>query len=187
MPNIGRKFLEDFDLLMKLGVIGLFDHFEIVEIVRYQNGNATPVNVMTIAVAVENGTGQKTVKLNQARIRLSAAKDYSFGVFKSTVSADALREALQNYFTTRSWSPNGVPISVGSLEPIAKQFVPPTGSTEVSLNRVLKNNFFTGSYVLELFDVRKQLLQGFFHIAHYPTATIGGGFESSPAGYIGCC
>lgn len=162
MPNIGQKFLEDFDLLMKLGVIGLFDHFEIVEIVRYQDGNATPVNVMTIAVALENGTGQKTVKLNQARIRLGAAKDYSFGVFKSTVSADALREALQNYFTTRSWSPNGVPISVGSLEPIAKQFVPPTGSTDVSLNRVLKNNFFTGSYVLELFDVRKQMLQGFF-------------------------
>lgn len=100
MPNIGQKFLQDFDLLMKLGVIGLFDHFEIVEIVRYQDGNATPVNVMTIAVALENGTGQKTEKLNQARIRLGAAKDYSFGVFKSTVSADALREALQNYFTT---------------------------------------------------------------------------------------
>jgi len=107
MPNVGQKFLEDFDLLMKSGVIGLFDHFEIVEIVRYQDGNATPVNVMTIAVALENGTGQKTEKLNQARIRLGAAKEHSFGVFKSTASADALREALQNYFTTRSWSPNG--------------------------------------------------------------------------------
>jgi hypothetical protein len=132
------KFLEDFNLLMKLGVIGPFDHFEMV---RYQDGNATPANVVTIAVALENGTGQKTEKLNQARIGLGAAKEHSFGVFKSTVSADALGDALQNYFTTRSWSPNGVPISVSSLQPTAKQFVPPTGSTDAPLNRVLKNNF----------------------------------------------
>jgi hypothetical protein len=70
---------------------------------------------MTIALALENGTGQKTEKLNQARIRLGAAKEHSFGVFRSTVSADALREALQNYFTTSSWSPDGVPISAGYL------------------------------------------------------------------------
>jgi hypothetical protein len=164
-----KDFLGDFDLLIKLGVVGLFDHFELTEVVRYRDGKPDATNVFTIAVALENGIARKTEKLNDTRIRLPSAKGYSFGVFRSVLSTDSLRRALQGYLTTKKWMPGDAPILVGTLQPIAKQFVPPTGSTEVPLNRVLKNNFFNGSHVLELFDVEKQSLQDFFST---PTAVL---------------
>lgn len=157
-----NNFLCDFDFLAKSGVMGHFDHFELIEVIRYSDGKSEATNVLTLAIAVENGAARQTEKLNDKRIRLSAAKGYFFGVFRSMLTADSLRQALQEYLTAKMWNPGGMPISVGTLEPVAKQFVPPTGSIEVPLNRVLKNNFFSGSYVLELFDAGKQSLQDFF-------------------------
>ena len=163
------QFLEDFDLLAKPGVVGLFDHFELIEVTRYSDGRPEPTNVFTIAVALEKGEALKTEKLNDQRIRTKAIKGYSFGVFRSVVSADALRLALQNYLTTQIWQPGNIAVSVGNLEPVPRRFVPPSGSTDVPLNRVLKNNFFNGSHVLELFDVDKPSLRDLFET---PTALL---------------
>lgn len=162
-------FLEDFDLLAKPGVVGLFDGFELIEVIRYIDGKPEPTNVFTIAVALEKGEARKAVKLNDQRIRANSIKGHSFGVFRSVLGVDAFRQALENYLTTQIWQPNGVSVSIGRLEPVARRFVPPSGSTEVPLNRVLKNNFFNGSYVLELFDVDKPSLQDLFET---PTALL---------------
>lgn len=156
------RFLCDLDFLLKEGVIGLFDHFELIEIARYKDGIPEPTNIFTIAVALENGKAEPPKKLNDGRIRLPEIKETSFGVFRSVVSADTLKLALRDYFSTRTWKPNGVSNSVGHLVPISKQFVPPDGLTEVPLNRVLKNNFFNGSYILELFDIEKDSTRDFF-------------------------
>lgn len=163
------RFLEDFDLLAKSGVVGLFGYFELIEVTRYCDGKPEPTNVFTIAVALEKGAARKTEKLNDQRIRANAIKGHSFGVFRSVLSVDAFRQALENYLTTQIWRPNGVSVSVAHLEPVARRFVPPSGSTDVPLNRVLKNNFFNGSHVLELFDVDKPSLQDLFET---PTALL---------------
>lgn len=163
MPSEHGNFLSDFDLLVEAGVVGLFDHFELIEVTRYADGNPEPTNVFTIAVALENGEEKPTEKLNDERIRLTEIKDFSFGVFRSVLSVDALRKALQSYLTTQIWRPGNVHVSVEKLEPVVKRFVPADASTEVPLNRVLKNNFFNGSYILELFDVGKQSLSDFFN------------------------
>ena len=137
-----NNFLGDFDFLAKSGAMGHFDHFELIEVIRYSDGKSEATNVLTLAIAVENGAARQTEKLNDKRIRLSAAKGYFFGVFRSMLTADSLRQALQEYLTAKMWNPGGMPISVGTLEPVAKQFVPPTGSIEVPLNRVLKKQLF---------------------------------------------
>jgi len=162
MPSGQSSFFEDFDLLARQGVVGLFDHFELIEIIRYQDGHSQPVNVFSIAVALEDGVAKATEKLSGERIRLAGMKGYSFGVFRSVLTVGVLRQALQTYLTMQTWKPGDLPVSVGELTPVAKNFVPPDSSTEFPLNRLLKNNFFNGSYILELFDVRKQSLQGFF-------------------------
>lgn len=97
MPSEHVNFLSDFDMLVEVGVIGLFDHFKLSEIVRYADGSPKPTNVFSIAVAFENGKEKPTEKLNDERIRLTGIKGTSFGVFRSVLSADALRQALQGY------------------------------------------------------------------------------------------
>lgn len=163
MPSEHTRFLDDFDMLIKSGVVGLFDHFELIEIVQYTDNVAKPINIFTIAVALENGEESPTEKLNDERIRLTGFKNSFFGVFRSILSVDTLRAALQSYLTTQTWKPGDVDISVGQLKPTAKRFVPVNGSIDVPLNQVLKNNFFNGSYVLELFDVGKLSFQDFFN------------------------
>lgn len=163
MVSENDRFLCDLDLLLKEGVIGLFDHFELIEIARYKDKIPEPTNIFTIAVALENGKAEPPKTLNDRRIRLAGIKETSFGVFRSVVSADTLKLALRDYLSTRTWKPNGVSISVGNLVPISKQFVPPDGLTDVPLNRVLKNNFFNGSYILELFDTEKDSTRDFFN------------------------
>lgn len=148
-------FLADFDLLTKPGLAGLFDHFEFIEIVRYQDGYSQPTNVFTIGVAIENGKPQSAKFLNNERIRLAGLKGYNFGICRSVLTIASLRKALDTYFRTNVWRPGEPIVSVGELKPIAKCFLPPNAATEISLNRALKNNFFNGSYALELFDVDK--------------------------------
>lgn len=156
-----NSFIDEFNLLTKRGMIGLFDHFELVEVVRYADGSKQPTNVLTIAVAIENGTSAETQRLNADRIRLSKLKGCNFGVFRSVPSIDAFRSALSNWVQNGVWQPSSMPISVGTLTPVPKQFVPPNSATEIPLNAALKNNFFAGSYVLELFDVQKTMHSGF--------------------------
>jgi hypothetical protein len=46
-------------------------------------------------------------------------------------------------------------LKTGNLEAVPKFFVQQNSTTEILLNKVLKNNFKNGSYILELFDVDK--------------------------------
>lgn len=161
-----QKLLEEFNLLTKREILGLFDHIELTEVVRYADGSKQPTNVLTIAVATQSATSAKTKPLNASRIRISRLKGYNFGVFRSILSIDAFYNALNGWAQNGVWEPSIMPVSVGALTPVSKQFVPPNSHTEIPLNAALKNNFFAGSYVLELFDIQK--------IAH-------SGFESSPS------
>lgn len=148
-------FFDQFDLLAKPGVVGLFDHFELIEIVRYTNGSKEPTNILTVAVALENSQPETTRPLNSDRLRLNQLKGHNFGVFRTVLSTDALRNALTSYIQNGVWKPSSIPVLVGTLTPVSKQFVPPNSTIEVPLNAVLKNNFFSGSHVLELFDIQK--------------------------------
>lgn len=47
-------------------------------------------------------------------------------------------------------------LKTGSFAFVPKIFVQPDGTEEIPLNKVLKNNFQNGSYVLEFFDVEKK-------------------------------
>lgn len=160
-----KSFVDAFDLLAKQGVIGQFDHFEIIELICFEDDSLRPINVFTIVTAIENGKSEKCRKLNEKRIKLAVVKNRSFGIFKSVQSVSHIKGVLKKYFDTQVWKPNGKVISVGELQPLIKQFIPPNASTDTPLNQVLKNNFFNGSYVLELGDSEKYTLQDFFIVS----------------------
>lgn len=157
-------FIQEFDLLSKREVLGLFNVFELIEIVGFKKGNSHPINVFTIAVACDELKQQEPEWLNEKRIKVSGLNDWSFGMRRSVVILSRLRSALDDYLQSGTWKPIDSEISTGSLVPIEKRFVPPNalnsrgGMGEIPLNRVTKNNFFNGSYLLELSDIAKEQL-----------------------------
>ena len=50
-------------------------------------------------------------------------------------------------------------LQVGHLEGITKVFIQQDSTIEILLNKILKNNFRNGSYVLEFFDIDKTVLK----------------------------
>jgi hypothetical protein len=146
------------------GILGFYDHFEVTEIVAFRRGEKKPINVFSLFVAQEyarSDNATKLVWLNVERIALPSLKDWTFGVARYSLGTYELEAAIRRFGTTRQWSPSGTPLSVGSLCPIGTQFVPPDTSSRIPLNSLLKNNFWNGSYILELADLDKTDLTHF--------------------------
>lgn len=155
MADQNAEFLSQFDLLSSPGIVGFFDHFELVEVLAFRAGCPALTNIFTIAVGLENGNPSKAKWLNNKRIRIAGLKDQSFGIYRSLLRVDDLRAALEHFFDNGVWKPAAEPVSVGDLVSVEKRFVPADSITQIGLNRVTKNNFFNGCYLLELFDIDK--------------------------------
>lgn len=162
-----KDFLSEFDLLAARGIVGIFDQFELFEVVQYVDDSNHPTNVFTIAIAVEGGDRESARFLNDKRMVLRGLKEYRFGICRSVLTIDAFRQVLYTCLVSGVWKPGTVGVGIGRLQPSPKYFSPPDSMSEIPINRVLKNNFFSGSYALELFDVEKQSHN---HFKESPTA-----------------
>lgn len=151
--------------LLAPGVLGFATHFEATEIVAFRAADAMPINVFSIFVAEERA-GQAeapTTFLNGSkRIELKSLKGWKFGVARYLLEAAKLPAALEDFSSTRQWKPSGEILHLGQLEGLPPVFVPADTHTEAPWNRVLKNNFWNGSYVLEWADKTKRDLQPLF-------------------------
>lgn len=145
------------------GVIGFYTHFEIIEIFASQDDDPTPLNVFSIFVAEElERTATGNPSFLGDRIRLKSLKGWVFGIQQFVRPIPHLQQTLDHFKLTREWCPSGKRLSVGSMIPVPTQFVPPDSTTQAPWNRVLKNNFWSGSYVLECADIGKTALQPLF-------------------------
>ncbi len=82
-----------------------------------------------------------------------------FGLIRYSISLARLGEAIELYAQARQWQPGTSALCVGPLAPIRAQFVPADSASENPWNSILKNNFWAGSHVLELFDGEKKNLE----------------------------
>jgi len=71
------------------------------------------------------------------------------------VSLDHVNEALKHLAATGEWKLTSTPLKVGKLKALPPQFVPADAYRPHPWNGILKNNFFDGSHILELFDGAK--------------------------------
>ncbi|RZR42782.1 VPA1262 family N-terminal domain-containing protein [Vibrio vulnificus] len=85
-------------------------------------------------------------------------KGWSFGIVKYNKSVEDIKHIISKYVDSSIWNPAGTAISVGEITPLNKQFVPADSFLEIALNKVIKNNFNNGSYLLELCDLSKKNL-----------------------------
>ncbi|WP_146074026.1 VPA1262 family N-terminal domain-containing protein [Methylobacterium sp. 190mf] len=158
------RLREQLRPLLEHGRIGQFDHVELIEITATPRG-AQPLNVLSLAVLAEGRPDVSDADRPQfpiPRIRVDGFRDWSFGVARTLRPLPALDRTLENYAQTGVWGLSGCALQVGALWPEPPMFAPPDGSVAVPLNRVLKNNFWAGSYVFRLLDRQKLHLTPFF-------------------------
>ncbi|MBN8211814.1 MAG: hypothetical protein J0M09_02750 [Xanthomonadales bacterium] len=150
------EMVQELQKLIAHGVIGIYNSFEITEIIGFKRDN-NPKNFLTVVVAepAEPPTSDVSENyfLNESRLTLNA--DWKVGIVRYRISLQALVYALNGFSQTGEWKPGRAPLQVGALVAIPPQFVPADSFKENPWNRILKNNFFEGSHVLELFDTSK--------------------------------
>lgn len=144
------------------GVLGIYTHVEVTEVVGYRDEDPkTPINVFSIVV-LETRLGESSTKPaflhGKDRIRLTSLDGWSFGVVRYLTELASLASSYEKFASQSVWNLGGVPLRLGNMAPVAPQFVPPDLTEATPLNRVLKNNFWNGSYILELFDNTKSNL-----------------------------
>lgn len=160
-----NKLRNELSTLLKPGLIGEFDHIELIEVIGTPQGGRT-INVLSIAVFAEGrpqiGDVEETQYLTKRIGRIGGFKDWSFGVMRTFRPIKALDQALATLDATGKWMLSGRELGVGRLQPEPKVFAPPNGTVCVPLNNVLKNNFWAGSYVFRLTDKEKVPFTPFF-------------------------
>lgn len=152
-----EDLIEEQKRLMTPGLIGFYESFEITEIVGFQNDGSV-TNFFSLIVAEPGFPPEGPVIhecLTQKRIELKGS-EYKFGVFRFRVSLPFLIEVLERFAKTGEWQTGAKPLKVGKLQAVVPQFVHGDFNDPHPWNGVLKNNFYEGSHVLELFDTTKE-------------------------------
>lgn len=160
-----KDAVSDLKYLLEPGLLGHYMWFEAVEVIAFDSANnsdvVTPRNIFSIYIAEQGDMPPEPEDkfLSKAK-QLSGLKGWRFRVTRRPVRIAALLACLDRYSQDGIWAPPGqLPLAVGDLAASPPWFCPPDASTEVPLNGVLKNNFWSGSHVLELKDHAKSTLR----------------------------
>jgi hypothetical protein len=145
------------------GVLGFYTHFEATEVFASPPDEALPINVFTILVAEEHASEiEGKPKYLGGRIRLKSPKNWGFGITRYVKPISDLVPLFNTFCDSNEWRPTGDLLRFGQLNSLPTQFVPPDSATNVPWNRVLKNNFWNGSYIFEWADPAKTALKPMF-------------------------
>lgn len=134
------------------GVLGIYTHFEVINLLAFQGKNSPPVNLLCLVVAEERpGPAEPYHFLNpkEDRLEVKGLKDWSFGIMRYTRLIEDLVPELESLEKSQAWSASGGSLALGKVRPLSPQFVPPDGIQVVPLNHILKNNFWSGSHAFE--------------------------------------
>ncbi|WP_353171942.1 VPA1262 family N-terminal domain-containing protein [Acinetobacter rudis] len=153
--------------LLEPNIIGFHNQFEIITIFAIPKGNGKPepFNVLTVIIAQEELTEelQKENYLTPRLLNIKGLKDLSFGIVKYSIDLEETRALLMNLAQKNVWAANKKDLLFSnSLDLIPRIFVPPDATEVVPLNKILKNNFWSGSHVFEWFDTTKDNFKVFF-------------------------
>ncbi|WP_157411924.1 VPA1262 family N-terminal domain-containing protein [Acinetobacter higginsii] len=149
---------QEMEKLSENGVIGFYNCVEIIELFMIKERHV--FNVFTILVACERRViPNKSEFLTNELIKLKGRKE-KFGVIVNYKSISECKEIFRKLLDEKTWIVNDnkdLKIS-NELECSGKYFAPVNSSDVVPINKILKNNFFNGSYIYEVADKSKSHL-----------------------------
>ncbi|MGE6442340.1 VPA1262 family N-terminal domain-containing protein [Psychrobacter sp. NPDC078409] len=155
---------EDIKKICEEGVIGFYKGLEVITIFGFNKEKNIAFNVLTVVVAVEYDIdiNKKPEILTEKRIELKSNSSVFFGIQRQYINFEMFYEGVITLKETGSWSVSGKDLVIGNIEEVGRKFVPSDSTLNVPLNNILKNNYFSGSYVYEWFDVEKSHLKFLF-------------------------
>lgn len=159
--EIARKELAR---LTQPNVLGFYSHFEATVVFAFPPGQQEPINIFSLIVAEERlpTASEEPHYLSPKLIELRSLKGWKVGVQRYVKPIAELVPAFDVLCQSNKWCASGHPLQTSDLVSVPTQFVPPEDFGPIPLNRVLKNNFWNGSHVLEWADAKKAALQPLF-------------------------
>jgi hypothetical protein len=155
-----KQALSEINRLTQPGVLGFYTHFDVAEVFVTCPGEKTVRNVLSIWVAEERSAANvPPPHIQGKRIELASLKGWKFGLMRSVLPLSRLAEVVAAYWQNGIWQVADKVLEVGPLTPNAARFVPSDSTECTPLNRILKNNFWNGSYLIEWVDTEKAALK----------------------------
>jgi len=153
----GYHDMSDFDLLLKWGNLGFYSRCEITNIFVLDKESNIAYNFFTIFVMEDSISIDSTFKNVMPKL-VELSKRFSIGIKQSQIIASSVQQIYESLLSSRDKCDIGQGnLYTGKLKPLARQFVQPDSTIEPLLNKVIKNNYRNGSYILEFFDMTKPL------------------------------
>ncbi|MBU9581094.1 hypothetical protein KTE26_21915 [Ralstonia mannitolilytica] len=152
------KALKKLEDLVKPDIVGFYRSVEVTEVLGVQDKVFTHFLTLAVAEPVEASSeiDWTSVLLNKKNRHRLPGTEWDVGIVQYRLSLEAFLEKVAVFASTSEWKPSPFSTQVGLLAAVPPQFVPSDGSSHHPWNGILKNNFFEGSHVLELFDTTKQ-------------------------------
>lgn len=148
--------MDEYGLLVKSGKIGIYNSCEVTELVIMEPSNKI-YNLYTICVFQEKNVTPEKDKYGRGFCnRIEIDDKHSIGIFQYELTLSEIKENFEKLIHEYKWISNRkgeYSINDNDLRRINKQFIPSVENNR--LNHVLKNNFYSGSYILEFFDEKK--------------------------------
>ena len=163
-PAEPRSPLPELTQLLTPGTLGFYTHVECTELFASRPDHEDIINIFTLLIAEEQPDLEPAAAyfLTPKPIRIKSLNGWSFGLRRYTALIDTLIPALTALEAGEGWRLSGDELGFGELLPMPAQFVPPDNGAQVPWNKLLKNNFWTGSHLLEWADHGKEALKPFF-------------------------
>lgn len=150
----------DFNKLVNCNSLGFYNCVEKTTIFLINKKSGSTDNYFTIFVFDEriNPTYISTYLTSKP---ISISDSISIGIVREVITIEAASkcfDALCEHISNGTVDIGQGSLAKGLCELVPKVFVPKNSTKEPQLNKVLKNNFFNGSYIIEFFDVEKNCL-----------------------------
>jgi hypothetical protein len=146
--------METFKMLIEQGNIGFYQSCEVTQIFIDHRQEKKISNFFILATIEEKPyTGSNPSFLG--RYKLDPATNIC--ILRYHLSLQEIADRYLHLKQNGRWKfENDESLQLGKLKPLSKQFIPSAEGNRI--NKVLKNNFHSGSYLLEFFDEEKKVV-----------------------------
>lgn len=151
--------MPNFEELIEYGILGFYKSCEAIQIflIDRREGMNNYINFYTIFTFEEKEYKSKNKeKLTEKLIPID--NNFSLGIEKHYFSINETVDIF-NKLNNKKFSANNIILKGCSFKLLNKQYIPPEESNR--LNKILKNNFFTGAYIFEFFEENKNVFNYF--------------------------
>ena len=145
--------MTDYKLLTDQGTIGYYQSCEVTEIFLCRKADKAIFNFYTIVAFEERPCTDPSKQHIGEWVPIN--KEISLGIQQYRLCLTEAEKRFADLKNNHKWSDDGISYSAyPKLKFLSKQYIP--ANEKSRLNNILKNNFHSGSYILEFFDETKE-------------------------------